>query len=101
MTVANRIREIRLLMAWNDARPAPSGWGDIVFAQIRRFVMKRWLIGSGILFVLAILGITVSIFPNPAERPPAAQQPGRIRALTLFNIFRLIPSNSFPIFLNS
>src|SRR5207249_4458514 len=80
------------------ARPAPSGWGDIVFAQIRRFVMKRWLIGSGILFVLAILGITVSIFPQRGGTATGAPQAGPNQDVTIINDVPLIPFESVPNF---
>src|SRR5207249_1340767 len=83
---------------WNDARPAPSGWGDIVFAQIRRFVMKRWLIGSGILFVIAILGITVSIFPQRGGTAAGVPQAGPNQDVSIINDVPLIPFESVPNF---
>src|SRR3989442_8961588 len=83
-------------MAWNAARPAPSGWGDIVFAQIRRFVMKRWLIGSGILFVLAILGITVSIFPQRGGTATGVPQAEPNQDGTNINNVSLVPFKLVP-----
>ncbi len=60
--------------------------------------MKRWLIGSGILFVLAILGITVSIFPQRGGTATGAPQAGPNQDVTIINDVPLIPFESVPNF---
>src|SRR5438046_8869710 len=60
--------------------------------------MKRWLIGSGILFVIAILGITVSIFPQRGGTAAGAPQAGPNQDVTIINDVPLIPFEAVPNF---
>src|SRR5213594_4202329 len=60
--------------------------------------MKRWLIGSGILVVFAILGITLSVFPQGGGPAAGAPQAGPNQDVAVINDVPLIPFESVPNF---
>ena len=60
--------------------------------------MKRWLFRSGILFVVAILGITVSMFPQRGGTAAGVPQAGPNQAVPIMNDVPLIPFESVPNF---
>src|SRR5947207_12233608 len=60
--------------------------------------MRRWLLGSAILFVVAILGVTVSIFPQRGGTAAGAAQAAPNQDVPIINDIPLIPFESVPIF---
>ena len=67
--------------------------------------MKRWSIGSGILFIAAVFAVTLSVFPQRGggqrgDSPPTvgAGQPGPNQDVPIVNDVPLIPFESVPNF---
>ena len=60
--------------------------------------MRRWLLGSAILFVVAILGITVSIFTQRGGTAAGAPQGAPNQDVPIINEIPLIPFESVPNF---